>query len=434
MKNYHKFVQHIVFPFVDIFIGTMLSKSYCTISTLNKLNRNNVEIFQLYNLRKLLKYAYEKTSYYNNLFKKLNITEFENFKIEDLKLIPKMTKKILKENYDDFISKDIANIKHKKHSTGGSTGEPLVFLLDLKSWSMTWAQNLCAWESIGYNIGDKMLLLGSSSIFNQSKDQKYIHLLFKQYPYSGVNMSDEASSGCIDFINKNRILFLYGYASALYMLSKYVLKNKIDLKLKGVFPTSEICPEYYKDSYKKAFNCAVLDCYGARDGGINAFQCKEGNYHLSINSIVMNATSGDPNNILVTDLFNYAMPFINYEVGDMMELSNDECNCGNSSYISHKIIGRKEDVIEFSTGDKITGPGWTILFKDLNVEKYRIVKQAGDNLLIQLVILPSYNRKAEEKIIFQTFKKNLNEKVKIKIEYLNNLVFRNNGKASYFIS
>ena len=71
---------------------------------------------------------------------------------------------------------------------------------------------------------------------------------------------------------------------------------------------------------KEAFHCEIIDSYGAADGGVNAFKVNEGYFNVGYNCIVRvgkEVNCIDSGGILqVTDLYNYAMPFINYQLGD----------------------------------------------------------------------------------------------------------------------
>ena len=65
--------------------------------------------------------------------------------------------------------------------------------------------------------------------------------LRNEHPLNCVNMTDEVCKGYCEYIDKNRIHYIYGYAAAIYMFADYVRRTGAVLpEIKGVFTTSEI--------------------------------------------------------------------------------------------------------------------------------------------------------------------------------------------------
>lgn len=433
---YQLLVTQCAFPVIDAVVGTQLHRMYVSARRYEYRSREEIGHHQDILLRKLLVHAYKTVPYYSDLFDRINLRGLDTASADILERIPPLTKDIIRSNYDKLISTDSAKRRSKVHSTGGSTGNPMKFVLDLDSWSYTWANIFRGWGYAGYRIGDKVLMLGSSSIFRDYKksiEQKFLHTLFNFTAFPGMNMSDETCVVLTDCIRNENVKFLYGYSSALYLFAKYVIKNNIRLNVQGVFPTSEMCPDHYKREYTKAFNCAVVDCYGARDGGISAFQCQYGSFHISENCIARTETGEGIGEVFITDLYNYCMPFINYSVGDFLELTDAPCSCGRGAPCSRSIVGRKEEIMQFKNGRNITGPGWTILFKDRSVEKYRLIRRDEDHLEVQIVPSTGYRKETEEEIIVSSIQKHIGEDIHITIVYSDDFQPLANGKAGYFI-
>ena len=126
------------------------------------------------------------------------------------------------------------------------------------------------------------------------------------------------------------------------------------------------------------------------------------------------------------------MPFINYQLGDSAIISKDNHNDYNGQVIS-KVYGRVSDVIELSNGNVLTGPGFTIFFKDIDVEAYSI-KQTGDlELMIQIKENPNYKFE-NDKLIIQTMKKYAGPECKIVLQKVDKFDLLKSGKRKYFIS
>ena len=443
MENLIRRVRNILLlelmlPLGDLGTGSKIHHYYHLIKKMNKWTNQEIESWQNKMLQKLINHFYRNTKYYKQLFDDLDINPNDIKTREDLKRLPPLNKDIIRQNFDDLIPQNINAIPHKKASTGGSTGNPLKYFLDLKTWSYTTAAKIYSWQTTDYLYGDSYAALGSSSLFPTNK-KSWKHILYfflrNGVPINGMNLSDEKCEDYINVIRKEKVNYLYGYASSLFLLAKYIKKKGIKLEIKGCFPTSEILTDSYRKEMEEAFGSFVLDGYGARDGGITAYEINRGYYNVGYNSIaeVINCSSDDTGTLLVTDLLNYAFPFIRYEVGDEATLPSNKIEYEYNGQIISKILGRVSDVIRLENGHVLTGPGFTILFKDLNVVAYRISKI--DILKIKIEVQRNNNYSIEEeKLIYNTIKKHAGEDCKIMIRYVDKMATKKNGKRAYLIN
>lgn len=430
------FLKNIVLPLGDLIMKTNIYSSLKINYKLSNRTKEEIKDWQLNELKKILTHAYKNTVYYKKIFDQINFKPYNIQSIEELSIIPVLTKKIIRENFNDLIPTNIGNIPHIKQSTGGSSGTPLVFLLDKNSWSFTNANTIFSWEKSNFNYGQKYIALGSTSLFlNKKKSLK--HLIFyklkNKIGLNGVNMSPEVCANYFQIIKNKKIKYIYGYASSIYLLADFAIKNNIKTNIKICFPTSEILTDNYRETIQKAFNCKIIDCYGASDGGITAFSYKKGYYEVGYNTIVNQIDiTNNSGKIILTDLFNYAMPLINYELGDNVLIDSEKnINYNYNGQIINKINGRVSDVLHLGNGAILTGPGFTILFKDLPVLSYRIEKINDFHIKCFVRKMDSFSSEHEEKII-ETLKYQCGLDIQISIEYINQEEISANGKSLYF--
>jgi phenylacetate-CoA ligase len=247
-------------------------------------------------------------------------------------------------------------------------------------------------------------------------------------------MSKEVSRKYVKLIKEKKIKYIYGYASAIYLLAKYVEEQNLDVNIEACFPTSEILTDLYRETIIRAFKCKIINCYGAHDGGITAFEHNVGCFEVGYNSIViLEDRSLKISSALLTDTFNYAMPLINYKLGDELELDDMNNNLNYNGQVIKQVYGRSSDVIILENGRILTGPGFTVLFKDLPVEGYTIAK-VGKNA-IKCCIKPTrlYNSEIK-KLIEETLKNQVGEGANIIIEKVENFEVSKNGKKTYFMT
>ena len=292
-KRYSNVLKRMILPLGDVVMGTNLKAYYQLIIKMQTWSKDEIFNWQNTRLHDLISHAYSNTDYYHNIFNKNGINPHDIKTIEDLEIIPDLTKKDIINNFEKLIPKNIQRIRHIVSSTGGSTGDPMKFLLDKDSWSFSNANNIINWERTSYNYGDKFIALGSTSINVDGKLSLKHRLYYKlknKIALSGINMSDEVCKEYLTFIINHKIKYVYGYASAIYLLARYAKANNIYPSIDACFPTSEILTPVYRETIERAFSCKIVNCYGAHDGGITAFEHQKDFFEVGYNSIDRKST------------------------------------------------------------------------------------------------------------------------------------------------
>jgi len=351
----------------------------------------------------LISHAYDKSAFYRRIFDERKIKPGDVKRIENLQQLPIITKKELCKYFGDVVSDDMGDRVYRKVSTGGSTGEPLPYLLENSAISMAWACNWRAWRWAGWDFGDKMATLAGASLFisrvedwtGRLKKWAYLKFLQRNQPLSAFDMSNNTIKEYAVKIQKNRPEYLRGYASALTEFARWCSINKSSIHFKGIFSTAESLFAEQRSILERTFNCRVFDHYGANDGGGIAHECErhEGLHWASENSILEIVDDegsplppGEEGRIIVTGLNNYVFPFIRYEVGDSGKLSKDKCACGRGLPLLEKIHGRIQSMVVAPDGKKIHGEFFSHIIWDLPwVKQYQVVQKAMDKLIIRLV-------------------------------------------------
>jgi phenylacetate-CoA ligase len=424
--------------FGDFFMKTRVSKDLELIRKLSHYSSDEIIDWQINGLRKLINHAFNNTAYYKDLFKQGGISPDSIKDFRDLKKIPALTRHEVIENYNDFIASDLSKYPFKKAHTGGTTGPAMKYLSDLKSWSYSNANYIFNWEKSGYQFGDRYLALGSTSINsnkNSSLKHKAYYFLKNRVNVNGMTMTDEISNSYIDLINEKRIKYLYGYASSLYLLARFVLKNQKKINISACFTTSELLTDIYRKTIIEAFNCEIVNCYGANDAGITAFSFRNSDFMVGYNTIIdkesLNVKNSDVGSILTTNLFNYSFPMINYKVGDIVRMSVDNSDYNGQTFKS--ILGRTTDIMEFGNGKVMTSIGfYTNVFKYLPVESFRL-KQSGINEVIcQIKTSNGFEPHHEDKIR-SGLQEYAGQGVKINVIRVDNFDDSSSGKLGFTV-
>ena len=428
-------------PLTDRFRGTMIRQFWTRIESMSSWSPGEIRNWQTEKLKKLINHVYHHTRYYKELFNKLGLRPDDFKDITDLQKLPVLTKMDIINNSDRLTPDNLNEFIYKNVATGGSTGVPLKYRIDKQSFSYFSAYRHHFWEKIGFSYGNKHIILGGRSIIPDHKDtimnMIYYNLVGKIF-LNGVNMSDQVINQYLDVIYNERVGYLYGYPSAIYLMACQAETRKLIFpELKVIITTGEMFPDDYRAKINAVFNCKAIDSYGAMDGGIEAFESKPGTYHVGYNSIaeVEERSAGNhTGNILATDLLNYASPFIRYQIGDEISLLGDkEARNEYNGQIITKIYGRDLDIIRLENGHSLTGIGFTGFFRTLNIRAFRVV-QLGPMHIKCIVQKTSEYTKDEETMVISTFKKQAGEACKISIRYVEEFEPVASGKRKYFIA
>lgn len=371
MNLYAKIVRYVFLPVAAKLQKSNILNEYIHLQQTDWDTQEQLMNLQNEKLQRLIHHCYKNVPYYTRLFDTLNLKP-EDIKCRtDLTKLPILTKQIIRDNYDNLISGDIALRKAHKSSSGGSTGVPLKFMTDRATWGIKWSSTFRAWEWYGFNVGERIFTFGGNSLVKTKKDKKRITAkdVFDKFIMNNLkcDCSDMSYDAMLRIYNKlinYHPRVIRGYPAAIYNLAKFIEQNSLPLpEIRLVLTTGEMLLTQHRNTIQRIFHAPVYDGYGAGDGGVIAHECymHEG-LHITEEQCVVEITDdlgnikadGEPGFVITTDLDNYVFPFIRYQVGDMATLKRQKCSCGRSSGLIEHIIGRTGKTLFNKQGQPFT--------------------------------------------------------------------------------
>lgn len=157
---------------------------------------------------------------------------------------------------------------------------------------------------------------------------------------------------------------------------------------------------------------------------------------LSIVEFIKNGrpvSSGETGEIVVTNLWNYSLPFIRYKTGDLGKPTNRICQCGRSLPLIDSLEGRTTDILTFSNGVSLSGPALTLIFRDIPVDKYQIIQSQIDKVIVNLVKGKAFTSK-DLKYIRDVFNAHVGPDVVVDFNFVNKIPLTKSGKLRFIIS
>jgi phenylacetate-CoA ligase len=394
-------------------------------------------------LRKIISYAHDHVPYYKELFANLNISVNDIKTKKDLQKLPILTKEIIKMNYNAFIPDNIKYLKYINGSTGGSTGIPLKYRMSLEDYERGIALLYRGWGMAGYRLGDKLAILAGTSLIPDSKTdikKRFFDFILNHKSYSSYNLSENNLNNYYRSMNYWKPEFIRGYASSVYLFAKYIDDNNLKMQFhpKAIFTTAEKLSSNQRKLIEKAFDSEVFDNYGLNDGGISAFECPmHKGLHVDMERAILEVVDENgmqifdrPGKILATSLFNYALPFIRYDTGDLGILSSEGCSCGRETFLLKELIGRTTDSLLLN-GISIGSPILTVLMGKYDIGQYQIIQKSDNCLIIKIVKGKNFSPKDEE-LIRKSLVSHVGA-VDIKFEYVDSIRPETGNKHKFII-
>lgn len=426
----------VIYPLAEKVKHTNSMVWYKRIQEMNTWSREEIKAWQEAHLQRIVKQAYEHTVYWKRVFDERGLKPSDIRTAEDLKKLPILTKAEIRAHYDEIVPDNLSSIRHRKGQTGGTTGEPMQYVDDEEVWGYVTANKIVAWRTTGYRFGDPFMALGSASLFKKNAPlaRRILDGIRNERAYNSMNLDEALCKQYIDILEKQKIHYVYGYASAIYLLAKYALDHKIDMRhMRGAFTTSENLTDVYRETIEKAFGCRVMDCYGARDAAVTAYEITPGTYHLGYSALLEVVDEFEPGKgtLLSTNLLNMAFPMFRYDYGDVAELDNNSAEYNGQ--VLHQIFGRVSDVLRLDNGHVLTSPGFTILMRNFDVKAYDIQKLSGSSVRMQVVVADGWTKEDEKKLI-KEMERFCGEGCAFALENVEKFEEGKNGKKRYFMN
>jgi phenylacetate-CoA ligase len=238
---------------------------------------------------------------------------------------------------------------------------------------------------------------------------------------------------------------LVAYVSSATMLARLVRTKGIEgIRPAAIQTSAEVLTDDARELLESTFRCPVFDRYGCREVGNIAHECDahQGLHILGENNLVelldlngFNVEPNQPGRIIVTNLNNYAMPFIRYEVGDMGVASQKACTCGRSLPLMDSIVGRTSDVITSPSGRLLHGEFFTHLFYKLDgIHQFRVVQETRRNLHVQIVPGPGFDQEGSLRYLEDTILRQGDRAFVVRFELCDRLPPSPSGKFRFTIS
>jgi phenylacetate-CoA ligase len=190
-------------------------------------------------------------------------------------------------------------------------------------------------------------------------------------------------------LRRKRPRFLLAYAQSAVFFARYLCSQGIeDITFDSIITTAEVL----LPGQREIFYGRVFNRYGCREVSIIASECEyHQGMHVNAEALLVEVVP-DPSipspagRIVVTDLLNFSMPLIRYEVGDIGAWAEQRCPCGRLLPILADVQGRITDFLTLPDGRRISGPALTLAVADMGeVRQVQFVQRSPESVVLRVV-------------------------------------------------
>jgi phenylacetate-CoA ligase len=314
-------------------------------------------------LKDILCSAEQNVPYYRNLFADYGFNPAKLQCLEDIKVLPYLTKEIVRDNLNDFIATNIPKKEFVTVTTSGSSGIPLTIYHTKESKEIGSAFNFHLLDRVGFTPKSKTVVFQWRDIKMGNRGG----LIYLRYGNKLIlssnhnNLQNEWMIRYYEMIRRFRPEFISGYVTGMLSMAFFIKEQGFTplAGINAVFAHSETMYPWQRRIIEESFGARAFPSYGMHEGVVYGGGCEHSNhYHMFPQKSIIEFIDGEGNHheIVGTDLNNYAMPFIRYRTMDIGIKKDALCDLCNRRYpLLESIEGRSYDFLVNRRGKVIPG-------------------------------------------------------------------------------
>jgi phenylacetate-CoA ligase len=409
-------------------------------------SKNELESYQDERLAKLIRHVYEKVPYYRTVMRERRLVPDDIRSAADLPKLPILTKSIVRQDPLQLLADGSTIGKLKASPTSGTTGSPFVVYWDRETdvlWNaLIWRHRRWAGVEFGERYGT---LLGRVVVPPNRLRPPFwrYNAAWNQVLFSSFHLGAGNFGAYIEKIRSAALVAMEAYPSTGYILARGLDEAGVRIPLRAFFTSSEPLLQIERELIEDRFQTQVFDYYGMSEAVMFAGECKahRGLHHhgeLSVVEILDSQGSpsrdGDVGRLVGTNLHNYAMPLIRFEVGDLTSRLPGACSCGRPHPLFSQVTTKAEDIIVTPDGRLVSPSVLTHPLKPLKtILKSQIIQETIDSVRVKLVLGGAADPRELEQVR-AGFESRLGPTVRVNVEVVDDIPRDASGKYRWVIS
>jgi phenylacetate-CoA ligase len=435
-------VRHIFEPLWDTY------ESSARLRTLRRLQKTQwqplaaVMADQSKNLQLLVQHASDTSPFYSERFAQAGIDPNKVRTIADLAKLPLLSKDDIRNHHADIFSTNYSPEELVSAKTGGSTGVALQVFCDQQGIELRAGAALLADEWSGWKLGEPIAAVWGNPPVPITLKNKLRCLLKDRIIYlDTMRIDDAAIDAFLVGWQTMRPGMLYGHAHSIFILCEALQQRGVKLKPTGVVATSMMLIETERVVIEDVCGIKVTNRYGCEEVSLIACECEQhqGLHLNSAHNIVeflredgTPCDYGEDGRLVITELVNYGMPMIRYEVGDWGIPSDRVCSCGRGLPLMESVTGRTADFLVATDGSRVAGISIieNSLTKISGIRQMQIVQDKAHHLTVNVVMGQDYSEATAEDLVM-SLKQMLGAEMQVDLNRVETIPQEKSGKYRF---
>jgi phenylacetate-CoA ligase len=303
------------------------------------------------------------------------------------------------------------------------------------------------YEWAGSRMGRRTLFLwggpvGDPTRAHQLKDRLY-NAVFARHVLNSFKMTEANMAEYADAIDRYRPDIIVAYVGPLVQLAQWLIASGRKIwRPQGIVGGAEAMHEFQRDAIQEAFMAPAFNTYGCREFMLIAAECEQHHgMHVNSDHLVVEvrtphgaARDRQTGDVVITDLFNYGMPFVRYANGDTATVSTEHCACGRGLPLLARVDGRVLDAIRTPEGHVLPGEFFPHMLKDVpGLQRFQLVQRRLDRLDLSIVRGAGFDDASLEYIRSEVDKV-LGDSVQLHCHFVDDIPLTRSGKLRVTVS
>ena len=427
MKQLLEKARIIAFWFLDFIKGGAVRKHYKDIKViLEQFSSEDAQSKRETYLKNLLNHAVITTPFYRKYAHFQNLTDF-----------PVINKLVLRDHTKDLLSEIYKGKTTYKMSSSGSTGTTSTTYQDKTKRDRNTADIFYFQEKAGFIPGYRLYYL--RKWLEKYKKNSLTTWMRNIVMVDVTSFNDAYIADLIEQMKKDTSTkVILGYSSALREICHYLERTNatpLNTNFSCIIAVAESISEQTRNSLEYYFQTKVVSRYSNLENGIFGLQFPDmgKDYHLNWASYYFEILKlgedtpvppGELGRVVVTDLFNYSMPVIRYDTGDLAILSENNIYF-NKAAVFTKVVGRKMDMIYDTAGNPKSSFIVSRLEAYSGVRQFQLIQEGPKSYTLKLNSDKDVDREAELIKIYQEY---LGNDAEIDFTYVSDIPLLASGK------
>lgn len=366
------------------------------------LPAQEVDALQLRALRGLLEHAQARCPYYRERWRALGLEARELTDLGSVRRWPVIDRETVRENRPAMRAEG-TSLRLITKSTGGSSGVPLQFDLDAGSYERRMAATFRSYAWAGAGPGTKQLYLWGTSLAEEPGWARWktalYDRLYRREVLSAFALGEATLPRFVERLAARRPDVIVAYTNPLYSFARMASERGLKpFSPRSIVVGAEKLHPFQRTLIEEVFRAPVFETYGSREFMLMGAECEcHSGLHLTAEQLLVEVVDengrpvppGTEGQLVVTDLYNYGMPFVRYANGDRAIAGERTCPCGRGLPLLAKVTGRQLDILTTPDGRRIGGELFPHLLKDFaSVRRFQVVQEKLDEIVLRLVLAP----------------------------------------------